>query len=75
VKQRAFGATAFLNGLMKGRGHRWPAGLPTNEGLQHELVRLCCFVEQFTLAMRCLCRRIQAKIGRTSFFSFMNYPG
>jgi hypothetical protein len=38
---------------MESRGHRWPAGLQTNEGLQHELLRLCCFVEQFTLAMNC----------------------
>jgi hypothetical protein len=36
VKQRAFGATASFHGLMEGRGHRWRAGLPTNEGLQHE---------------------------------------
>ena len=62
VKQRAFGATASLHSLMEGRGHRWPAGLPTEKGLQPELLRLCCFVEQFSLAMGYLCRRTQAKI-------------
>ena len=66
VKPRAFGATASLHGLLEGRGHRWPAGLPTNEGLQHGLPRLCCLVEPFTLAMCRLCRRLQAKTGRIS---------
>ncbi len=51
VKQRAFGATASLHGLMECRGHHWPSGKPTNERLQHALVRLCCFVEQFTLVL------------------------
>ncbi len=50
AKQRAFGATTSLHGLMEGLGHRWPAGLPTKERLQPELLRLCCFVEHFTLA-------------------------
>jgi hypothetical protein len=65
VKQRAFGATASLHGPMEGRGHRWPVGLPTNEGLQHELLRLCSFIEPFTLAISRLCHRIHAKTGST----------
>ena len=72
LKQRAFGATASLHGLMEPRGHRWPAGLPTEKGLQPELLRLCSFVEQLPLVMSYLCRRTQLKTKRPRLMGMLD---